>query len=84
MIDPDEIVTFNGEQIAIKDIPLASDRHLFGFGHYSVPGREVITSEDGTPWPYEPDTCPRADETQWTWIHNGTYLVCPGCGTDGT
>lgn len=84
MIDPNEKVTYNGEPLAIKDIPDIAVRRQLGLGHFPEPGRGVVQNQTGEPWRYTPDDCPRADEWKWTWINNATSLVCPGCGTDGT
>ncbi|MFE0472408.1 hypothetical protein ACFW2V_12410 [Streptomyces sp. NPDC058947] len=84
MIDPNEIVEFNGQLVAIKDIPSAQIRALYGLGHLPEPGREVIPNPTGEAWPYRPEDCPRAAEMTGTWINDGQYLVCPGCGMDGT
>lgn len=86
VINPDEVVEYNFERMAIKDIPSAQARTMLGYGHPPVPGRDVIANPNGEPWTYEPKNCLRADETRWTWITVGDkeFLVCPGCGVDGT
>lgn len=84
MINPNEIIEYNAERMALKDIPDAAVRHSLGLGHFPVPGRGVLPNPSGEPWPYTPEMCLRTDETRWTWIDGGRYLVCPGCGVDGT
>lgn len=86
VINPDEVVEYNFERMAIKDIPSAQTRAMLGYGHLPEPGRDVIANPNGEPWAYRPENCLRADETRWTWITVGgeEFLVCPGCGVDGT
>lgn len=84
MIDPDEVVEYDGALMAVKDIPDPDARRLLGYGHFPEPGREVIEHPDGEDWPFRPEVCPRADELKGIWIHDGQYLVCPGCGMDYT
>jgi hypothetical protein len=84
VINPNEIVEYNFQRVAIKEIPSSEARAMLGYGHLPVLGREVIANPSGEPWPYLPENCLRADEAQWTWINDGQNLVCPGCGVDGT
>lgn len=84
MTDPDEMVEYNFQRMAIKDIPSQGVRAMLGYGHVRMPGDQVTPNPSGEPWPYTPDHCLRADEIRWLWINNGQNLVCPGCGLDGT
>ena len=83
MVDPDEIVEFNGMPTAIKNLPVVH-RVLCGMGHdmwlIQREKREVIPGN----WPYIPEDCLRAGETKRVWINDGQDLVCPGCGIDCT
>jgi hypothetical protein len=84
MIDPAEIVEYNGQLMEIQEIPDPGPRYMLGLGHFPEPRRRVIPKDDGTPWLYEADRCPRAGEMVGIWINKDTRLVCPGCGMDGT
>lgn len=95
MVDGDELTTFNGQMMKIRDVPDAFVRHMLGFGHSFKPGRDAVRVKPDGPWPYEPDVCPRADEQTGVWLNkecepagpdleDGEYLVCPGCGLDCT
>jgi len=80
MIDPDEIVEFNGQSMAIKDVPDKHIRAMLGYGH-GYTGRPVVEGE----WAYTPDTCLLTGPTEGTkWINDNQTLVCTGCGLDVT
>jgi hypothetical protein len=81
MINTNEVVSYNGEEMPIKDLP-ENIRPMYGYGHYSwdVKNRERHPGIGI----YEPDECIRADEGLGTWINYGQNLVCPGCGLDYT
>jgi hypothetical protein len=92
----DQIVDFNGEPMAIKDIPDPVIRTMLGYGHVGHNRRPVITVE-GRTWESTPDVCTFGDGP-WEWITEDgqpgdtkswpergiQYLVCPKCGLDGT
>lgn len=81
MIDKFEVVSYNGEELAIKDLP-EHIRPMYGYGHgsWDIAHRE---RHEGIGI-YDPAHCIRADETMGTWINHGQNLVCPGCGLDYT
>lgn len=82
VINPDDLVTYNGEEIKVKDVP---DRYarsaIFGYGHMPIEKwRKVFPG-----YPHSPDTCTQHNNgTDWDWINDGQNLVCPGCGLEGT
>lgn len=81
MVDPNDVVVYNGEPVKIKDLT-QTNRAFFGYGHFprDIADRKVHQSigiED-------PEHCTRADETMGVWINYGSNLVCPGCGLDFT
>ncbi len=87
MTDPDQIVSYNGEEMRIADIPDPFVREMFGMGHAETYGREVITEDDSGPrkWPFQVHTCLYSGEQFATeWVRNGEILVCIGCGLDCT
>lgn len=92
----DEITEYNGQPMAIKDIPDPGVRRLLGYGH-ETEGRQVITVP-GRTWETTPDICTYGS-MNWEWITIRTdsgsddiiphfiqaqFLVCPKCGLDGT
>jgi DNA polymerase len=85
MVDLGEIVSINGEDVRIGDIPYP-DSVLFGVGHdpaYKLDRRGIIPGD----YPYTPETCLLAGEpgrNRNKWINDGTILICTGCGLDGT
>lgn len=52
-------------------------------GHFSTGFRQVIPHPGDEDWKFSPENCVMG-EKNWTWIQDETYLVCPGCGLDGT
>lgn len=94
----DQLVDFNGETMAIKDIPDPVIRTMLGYGHANDDKRSVVVVE-GRTWESTPDVCTFGDGP-WEWARGiiiypandqGTivgevdeYLVCPKCGLDGT
>lgn len=84
MTKADHVINYGGDDMAIKDVPDATVRHMLGYGHHN-PHRRVVVHLDGRQWPFTPDTCEVADEPNHTeWVLNNTTLVCTGCGLDGT
>lgn len=81
-VDPDAIVSVNGEDMKIKDIKNLGLRAMFGLGHmpWHIESREVYP--DGRP--YSPQDCLVADDPTGEWINGGSNLVCRGCGIDCT
>ena len=76
----DQEITYNGIPTKVRDIPGASTRALWGYGHGNTT-RPVLP---GT-WPHTPDTCEQADDPDAVaWINAGQTLVCTGCGLDCT
>lgn len=84
MINPDEIVVFRGESMAIKDVPDRLIRSLLGMGHYGHAGGRVSVPSELSPYPYSVEDCLRADETRGVWVLDRTILICQGCGLDCT
>lgn len=74
----DLMVTFNGEQMMIKDVPDETIREQLGYGHPGWRSREVHPGYE-----VHPGECTYG-HLQWTWINDGQNLVCPRCGLDGT
>jgi hypothetical protein len=72
----------------LEDVPDASTRAQFGYGHFRPFEKGVIQRPDGVPWPYTPNMCliaggPMGKPARGVWITEN-YLVCPGCGLDLT
>lgn len=80
----DQIVSYNGEDMKIKDIPDPIVRQMLGYGHAAHPSRTVVRAPGLTPTT-TPDKCTNGP-TDWTWVKVGGtwYLACPMCGLDGT
>jgi hypothetical protein len=78
--NPDQLVEIDGATMAIKDIPDPVLRQLFGLGHFRD-NRPIVAGD----WSYTPETCIyTGPDDAGQWIAEGTVLVCPGCGLDGT
>lgn len=83
-VDPERIIEHNGVPTKLEDLPTASDRAMFGYGHFQPFSRPVNERPDGVNWPYTPNMCLVADQhTNWVWV-DSEHLSCPGCGIDGT
>lgn len=84
-VDPDQIVTFNGVDMKIKDVPDREARADWGMGHYGVHMRGRKIHPEITPggWKYDPESCLLAGESRGISIGDGE-ICCPGCGLDGT
>lgn len=85
-IDPRALVTVNGEEFRIEDLPSTALRECFGYGHrtWDVDHREHLTRPDGLTWPYTPLNClVTGSGGPGVWI-DAEHLVCPGCGLDFT
>jgi hypothetical protein len=78
----------NNRVYHLEDVPDASTRAQFGYGHFQPFQREALPSPDGLPWPYTPNMCliaggPQGKAARGVWI-TPEHLVCPGCGLDLT
>ncbi|WP_267716676.1 hypothetical protein [Streptomyces sp. CoH17] len=90
--DPDQVIKHEGQNVKIRDLPEQELRALMGYGHHMATAklekREVVAHPSMTgSWAYKPEECLIAGSQKGTWIESfdGTqYLVCPGCGLDGT
>lgn len=85
-LDPKTVVTFNGERMAIEEVPSLQARWMLGYGHdpADVRQREHLPRGEGENWAYTPSTCLVADQgTMGVWVDT-THLACPGCGLDFT
>jgi len=80
----DQIASYNGEDMKIRDIPDEFVRQMLGYGHIGWQGRTVVRAPGLTP-ATTPDKCTNGPYG-WTWVTVGgvQYLVCPMCGLDGT
>jgi hypothetical protein len=86
VIDPRQIVTYNGESYEIRDLPSVMARFGWGYGHHPVDvrHREHLSRPDAKPWLYTPETCLVAGAgVAGVWI-DAEHLACPGCGLDFT
>jgi hypothetical protein len=88
LIDPQNIVEYNGQLYKIEDLPEAGLRASFGYGHFTPFLRPCIDRPDGKPWPYTPNMCLVASGALGqtplgVWIDD-QHLCCPGCGLDCT
>lgn len=83
--DPKGLVTVNGEDFHIEDVPSIALRASFGYGHYSfdIKRREHLKRPDKLPWPYTPSTCLTPNGHIGVWVDE-EHLACPGCGLDFT
>lgn len=89
-VDVDEVITYNGEPTAIKDLPSPSRRAEFGMGHWLASNTAQAPlphpyKAEGHDWPWHPNECRVASwGKDWLWLNGGKNLVCPGCGIEGT
>ena len=88
MVDQDKVMSYNGKEMALRDIPDRQVRNLCGLGHSEwdiehnprhPPARFNLAK-----WEFTAADCARADETKGIWDEAGEALVCPGCGLDFT
>lgn len=82
-VDPRAIITYNGESMAIEDVPSSEIRASLGYGHFGPFSRPVIERTDGKNWPYTPNMCLLAGNIRGVWV-DPEHLACPGCGLDMT
>jgi hypothetical protein len=77
----DQIVTYNGIRMRVRNMPGQGTRALWGYGH-GLHRRPVW--RPGL-WFYTPDSCELADVASATrWVEGGRTLICLGCGLDCT
>lgn len=83
--DPKGLVTVNGEDFHLEDVPSIRLRAAFGYGHFpgDVKHREHLIRPDELPWPYTPSTCLVPEGKVGVWVDE-EHLACPGCGLDFT
>lgn len=85
-IDPREQVNYNGERMAIEEVPSLQARWMMGYGHdpADVRQRTHHPRGEGQNWAYTPSTCLVASQGSiGVWIDD-SHLTCPGCGLDFT
>ena len=83
-VNLDEVVELDGVPTAIRDLP-REIAVMFGYGHPHLPGEEWRHQAHSGDYPYTTDTCLLADEPGTnTWLDNGEFLACNGCGFNGT
>lgn len=87
MIDPNELIEFNGVTMPIHEIPDAVVRTLMGIGHFCHPSRGVAPVQRA--FEFTPNTCLNTDSitegNEWVVGTDGEeYLICTYCGLDGT
>lgn len=82
-VDPRAVIRYNGESMAIEDVPSSEIRASLGYGHYGPFSRPVIKRTDGKSWPYTPNMCLLAGNIRGVWV-DPQHLACPGCGLDMT
>lgn len=75
----DQLISYDGVEMAVRDCPDRLVRVLAGFGH-DINERPVAPGR----WPFMIDRCEWADQPAFRWNPDGTLLRCLGCGLDGT
>jgi len=81
----DELVTYNGTRMRVRDVPDRLLRAMWGYGHAAARGRVGRLIWRPGLWFYTPDTCQLAEAPSATrWVEDGQTLVCIGCGLDCT
>lgn len=78
----DRKVGYNGVETRVGDLPSATTRAEFGYGHF--PAHIIDRGVAPGVWPFTPDTCELADDPYGIWVENDTILACQGCGLDCT